>query len=518
LAISYSQEMTQVVTIRGPRLLRAPSRFAPANRQRPFIAQRKAVRFGWVIGLTALHVLLGVLCKQSKWVATAHALSTLIFGLYLALASRGPFRVACWGAYAVGAEVLWRMAQAPLPWEYAKYAVSLVLLISWLRSRPRIVPKPPLIYFLLLLPAVIPTLVEVPLSEARKLVSFNLSGPLSIMACAFFFSRVQLDERRMQRLMAWLVFPVSAIAAAILFGLSTSANVEFGSGSNFAASGGFGPNQVSGSLGLGALYGLLLALNLRLNMRLRLLFLALALWFAAHSALSFSRTGLYLLAAGLLAALPFLSLRRLLRPKNLILACLALVVGLASWGYLVRFTGGRISQRFANTALTGRDRIAGEDLQEWREHPVLGAGVGVSSLARSAGTATRTGAHTEYTRLLAEHGILGLAAAVFLLVVSLRPLATGLSGFTKAAVLAGVVWALLSLLASAMRTALPGFLVGLGYAQAALAHRARTRWAAPSAVGWSRGPAVIGRLSPISHLRSSMFGARCSTRPPTTGH
>ena len=510
--------MTQSAAVTVPGLIRAPGSFAAANRQRRFVARGKTLQFRWVLSFVLLHAALGVLCKYSGWVATAHALGTFVLGLYLASAGRGLFQVACWGAYVVGAEVLWRMAGASLPWEYAKYAVSLVLLISWLRSRPRIIPKAPLIYFLLLLPAVIPALVEVPLSEARKLISFNLSGPLSIMVCALFFSQVQLDERCMQRLMAWLIFPVSAIAAAILFGLSTAANVEFGSGANFAASGGFGPNQVSGVLGFGALYGLLLALNLRLNMKLRLLFLALALWFAAHSALSFSRTGLYLLAAGLLAALPFLSLRWLLGPKNLILACLALVAGLATWGYLVRFTGGMISQRFANTGTTGRDRIAAEDLQQWRESPVLGVGVGVSSFARSAGTATRTGAHTEYTRLLAEHGLVGLAAAVFLLVVSLRPLASGLSGFTKAAVLAGVVWALSSLLASALRTALPGFLIGLGYAQAAVAHRGRTRGHVQSAILWSRGPSVTGRPSPISRLRSSILGARRSTRPPASDH
>jgi hypothetical protein len=491
-------KVTQLASARGLGLIRPANPFTASNWRGRLAVQNQAMQFGWVLSLVVLHAALGVLCKHSRWFATAHALGTFVLGLCLVFAPRGQFRVACWSAYVVGAEVLWRMTGAYLPWEYAKYAVSLVLLISWLRSRPRIIPKPPLIYFLLLLPAAIPTLAEAPLSEVRKLISFNLSGPLSIMACALFFSRVQLDERRMGRLMAWLIFPLSAIAAAILFGLSTSANVEFGSGANFAASGGFGPNQVSGSLGLGALYGLLLALDLRLNTKLRLLFLALSLWFAAHSALSFSRTGLYLLAAGLLAAAPFLSLRGLLSPKNLILACVALVAGLATWAYLVRFTGGMISSRFANTGVTGRDRIAGLDLEIWKQNTLSGVGLGLSAKDRAQSAGDFHASHVEYTRLLAEHGLFGLAAAVFLLVVSLRPLVTGLSGFTKAAVVAGVVWALASMLASAMRTALPGFLIGLGYAQAALAHKGRTRWGTQSAVGWSGEPAVTGPPSTIS--------------------
>ena len=273
---------TQRATPAGLGLLRLNRPSARAHRRRPLLAEPKAFRLGVVIGLVLLHAVLGVLCKQSRWVAVAHALGTLIFGLYLSLTSRELLRVACWGAYVVGAEVLWRMAQAPLPWEYAKYAVSLVLLISLMRNRPARVPWTPVVYFLLLLPAVIPTFVELPLQEVRNPLSFNLSGPLSVAVCALFFSQVEMDSRRIQRLMVSLILPVTSIAAAALLGLTLVENIEFGAGANFAASGGFGPNQVSAILGLGALNGFLLALNLQLKWKLRITFLILALWLAAH--------------------------------------------------------------------------------------------------------------------------------------------------------------------------------------------------------------------------------------------
>ena len=41
-----------------------------------------------------------------------------------------------------------------------------------------------------------------------------------------------------------------------------------------------------------------------------------------------------------------------------LLLCFALLAGLSTWIYLVHFTGGQISERFANTDSTGRDRIA----------------------------------------------------------------------------------------------------------------------------------------------------------------
>src|SRR6266496_2701291 len=150
--------MIQNVAALSPALVQTGQPFRNVERQHRLGAQGKALRLGWVIGLVALHVLLGVLCKGSRWAAAGHALGTLAVGLYLALTARDLIRVACWGAYAVGAEVLWRLAGAPLPWEYAKYSVSLVLLISFLRSGARGVPRTPVAYFLLLLPAAILTL------------------------------------------------------------------------------------------------------------------------------------------------------------------------------------------------------------------------------------------------------------------------------------------------------------------------------------------------------------------------
>jgi hypothetical protein len=434
------------------------------------LAEPKAFRLGVVIGLVLLHAVLGVLCKQSRWVAVAHALGTLIFGLYLSLTSRELLRVACWGAYVVGAEVLWRMAQAPLPWEYAKYAVSLVLLISLMRNRPARVPWTPVVYFLLLLPAVIPTFVELPLQEVRNPLSFNLSGPLSVAVCALFFSQVEMDSRRIQRLMVSLILPVTSIAAAALLGLTLVENIEFGAGANFAASGGFGPNQVSAILGLGALNGFLLALNLQLKWKLRITFLILALWLAAQAALSFSRTGIYLLGIGLLVAIPFFSRRWLLRGGTIIILSLTVAAGLGAWAFLGSFTGGKINERFASTDVTGRDRIAKGDLETWKENILLGVGVGMSPAAR-ARTGDFHASHVEYTRLIAEHGLLGLIAGLLLLSFVVRPFANGSSGFTKAVVLAGAVLALAALAASGMRTAMPGFLLGLTWARVSVLPR-----------------------------------------------
>jgi len=456
-----------------------PSTRAPARPGRPVAntglgrpraaALAKPLHFNWVLGLLILHALLGAVFKNSSFLATAHALGILLFGLYLAIRRRPMFHVACWGMYIAGAEVLWRMTGADLIWEYGKYAISLVFFIRFLRGGLKSIPLTPVIYFMLLMPAVVPTIFSYVsprgMEDARKLLSFNLSGPLSVLACSLFFSRIRLTDSRTRRLVVWMVLPIAGIAGAILFGLTSLEHLEFGRNSNLLASGGFGPNQVSGFLGLGAFFAVLLALDPRLNVSLRLLFLAVALWFATHAALSFSRTGIYLLGAGLAMALPFCSIRRLLRPQTVLLVAAAIGVGLVTWSLLMRYTEGKIGERLSSTSLTRRDLIAMQDIAIWKKNIFLGAGVGSSSIARSEGTAGRVGAHTEYTRLLAEHGLLGAVAALLLLKMAARPLFTMPLGFTKGALLGASGMTLLWMAASAMRNAAPGLLIGLAAAR-----------------------------------------------------
>jgi O-antigen ligase len=326
----------------------------------------------------------------------------------------------------------------------------------------------------------------------------------------------------MQRLMAWLIFPITAIAAAVLLGLSTT-QVVFSRESSFGATGGFGPNQVSAILGLGGLFALLMSSDFRLDVRFRVAFLVLALWFAAHSALSFSRTGLYLLSGGLLTALPFLALKHLLRPKNIAIACIAVLAGIAIWGFMVRYTGGMISQRFAETQMSNRGNIANQDMEIWKQHPLFGIGIGLSSVARSGVDGDRVASHTEYTRLLSEHGLFGLFAGVLLLSMWVRPLKAKLPAFTKAAVMACLTWALLSLAVSAMRTAAPAFLLGLAFARPVLYRRGVTTSgkrvvltsslkasvrgsAAPLTVGFQSVNSLASLMSPPSSMRRQYPG------------
>jgi O-antigen ligase len=262
-----------------------------------------------------------------------------------------------------------------------------------------------------------------------------------------------------ERLGVMLLGPIGGVAFLGFFGLATKQGV-FSHNANFVASGGYGPNQVSALIGLGGLLAVFLYLGENRSWLWRPALAGLALGLLAQAALTFSRTGLYLFGTAFGVAVGFLlqAQRKTLR-LLLLLAVLVAIAG-ASLPLLNSFTGGKLLERFSDTGLTGRDTIAKMELQIWREHFVLGAGAGMSEYLRAMLGDARP-AHTEYTRLLAEHGLLGLAALLVLLLMTAHAFCRARGPWAKAVVSAFAVWAFLFMAASAMRLAAPAFLLGI---------------------------------------------------------
>ena len=130
------------------------------------------------------------------------------------------------------------------------------------------------------------------------------------------------------------------------------------------------------------------------------------------------------------------------------------------------FTEGQLVQRFKNPDLTGRDSIAEAELQLFLQKPVLGNGVGMSMYSRSAMShAEAPAAHTEYTRLLAEHGLFGAAALAILLFMTAQAFLKAPGPWAKAVVAAMAVWSFLFMAVASMRLVAPAFLLGLMHAQ-----------------------------------------------------
>jgi hypothetical protein len=74
-------------------------------------------------------------------------------------------------------------------------------------------------------------------------------------------------------------------------------------------------------------------------------------------------------------------------------------------------------------------------------------------------------AHTEYSRLLAEHGLLGLMALLLLGLMFLQAFRRAPTPYAKGLTLAFMVWALAEMCHAAMRIAAISFLFALPFAQ-----------------------------------------------------
>lgn len=354
------------------------------------------------------------------------------------------------------------MVGARIFWEFGKYAIVVLLGIAALRFvRAHRGAWMAVVYFLLLVPSILLTLQRTGLNgDLREQISFNLSGPLALAVAVIFFRQVSASWADIRMVMWSMVAPVAGIATLALYSIDTASQISFTQESNFVASGGYGPNQVSAMLGLAALLCIFLAVLERAVM-LRVFAITLFLWFMGHSLLTFSRGGVL----NVVVALAFAAATYVRAPRGRTAALsLVTVISLVMLYVVVPrldlFTGGLLTERFTTPETTQRSEIAEAELQIWRDHPIVGIGPGGVGEVRTVGSG-EPAAHTEVTRLLAEHGLAGLAAICLLVVMTVAAYGRARDASYRAWVIALAAWALVEMTHSAMRIAAISFCFGL---------------------------------------------------------
>jgi O-antigen ligase len=389
---------------------------------------------------------------------------TFIVGLFIALTAKNPKKLACVTAYICGAEILWRMTEASIFWEFGKYAIVALMGISLLRMRGVKSAGLPILFFFLLSVSIPLTITGGNLEDARQAISFNLSGPLCLAVCVIFFYQVRLSWEDRENLIWYLVVPIMGIATLCLRGIITAEELNFVNESNFATSGGFGPNQISAILGLGALMLFLLTLQVRKNSK-RWIPLGLGLGLLAISVLTFSRGGLYNVGAALLVT----GVLSLGNPRVRAIFLPVTIVAILVGGYVIfpqlnKFTGNALEERFTDTDTTGRTEILLAEINVWKQHPIFGVGPGMGPIFTHQELGGTYAAHTEYTRILAEHGVFGILSILILFLIGMRAFIKAPSGLPQAWMAALLVWPLVEMTHAAMRVAAIGFIFGLAVA------------------------------------------------------
>ncbi len=414
-----------------------------------------------IIFFILLHILLGHLSHRIPMVSTVHAYSVLALGVFWAIRGNIP-NLAYTAAYIVGGEVFWRMTNARIFWEYGKYSISFIFMIL-LITRGFKKPFFPIIYFCCLLPSVVflPTMLFNADAISQNQISGNLSGPLLLTISTLFFSKARLTPPQIRRLLFYLVFPIISALSIVGYMTYTAEDLYFTAASNAATSGGFGPNQVSSILGLGALAAYLLFFIGKPGIVQKVLLFLIAILMATQSALTFSRSGVYTAVCASIAATFYLVTNR----KNIMkiiftMLVIVLIANFFVWPRLVRFTGGAIEKRFKETSMTNRESLFNQDIQLFMNNPLFGVGPGQSAKRRTQDLAGAAG-HTEFSRLLAEHGMFGLLALILLGSMTFQILTRKKILLGQAISVASLTWAFLFMAVNAMRIAAPSFMFGL---------------------------------------------------------
>lgn len=404
---------------------------------------------------------LALLMKDAPLFATVHAIGTFCCCGWIAATANDHKAVAKAIFYVMGAEVLWRMCKATIPWETGKYAVIGIIFAYALRQPKSGRPFWPVLFVLVLAPAVFMTLFDYPLADARMMISFNFLGPFSLALSAWWFHRRSFTKTELMHLLSAALIPLSGVLTITVLA-TYGGRVVFGDESNFATSGGFGPNQVSSILSLGCVLIFMVLFLSKWKSIQRVTLIGFMILFLAQSLMTFSRSGLYMAAGFIAIAIVLITVTRRQRIKVIIAAVVVFLITLnIVFPYLDRYTGGKLAERFTDTKASGRGDIFAGDIELFEENLFFGVGVGQSIEKRSIMSGIAP--HSEVSRLLAEHGLLGLFSLLLFGYAAAVNFFNKKSNLERAFTAGIFVWVLGYLFVNATRIVAPSVFFGISF-------------------------------------------------------
>ncbi|ARV16785.1 O-antigen ligase family protein [Polaribacter sp. SA4-12] len=418
-----------------------------------------------------VHIVLGFLVTFLP-IAKIYTLLIFVIGAFIIYTTRNRKEEALFLiSYLVGAEVFIRMSGGTLLYETGKYGMILFILLGlFLGPVKQKQTVSFILYILLLLIGIIFT--DTPSGESiRNAISFNLSGPITLGLFALYCYKRTITLTEFKELLFLCLLPIFSMVSYVYFRTPDLEEMVFGTLSNFDTSGGFGPNQVATMIGFGAfILGVFLFIRINLSVYIFLdgFFLT---YFIYRGLLTFSRGGMITAVVAFLFFAFFMFLFQkvtLVKVSKYVFVSLILFLGI--WLYTSNITGGMIANRYAgeNTmgvkkkdVTAGRGKIINMQLESFYESPIFGIGVGNGKYKRiETGEHVTAASHNEVSRLIEEHGSLGIIALLILLIAPLQNMYFS-NNYQRAFLISFYIFWFLTINHSAMRIAFPAFVYGL---------------------------------------------------------
>jgi hypothetical protein len=380
---------------------------------------------------TIAHIGLGFLCTLTPFALIAWfylILFTNFSKSYISLGRKQPALFLILFSYLISFELLDRMSKTSpfIPFELGKYFLVLIGILGIVKLGIR--SNRGLIMAFLVTPAVF-----YDFSDQRvyyDIINYYL-GPLAVGLGIAFADKLKISEMQLTQIfkVIWL-----ACLSSLIFTIIETPDFEditFDLSANFDTTAGHSSNQVSTVLGLGMFLSFCSVYKRWYFAGNRWLDLIIFGSFTFQGLLSFSRGGMMVGAVGILVILfvpeiQKVKLKRINNSKKFILGIISLFLLYGVFEIANNITGGNLLLRYqGETAgtmrgtkevtvdhfVTGRLGILEQDFNLWMQNFFTGVGVGASRFLRDL---SRTGVapHVEFSRLLADHGILGFIYAI----------------------------------------------------------------------------------------------------------
>ncbi|TDE02028.1 O-antigen ligase family protein [Flavobacterium sandaracinum] len=421
--------------------------------------------------LILFHLFIGALGFLLPFTAKIYGYSIFIFGVYYIIKKQNRNNEALIAAaYVVGSEVFLRMTGGNPLYEISKYGVMVFILIGMYYSGFSKGAVPYWIFLLLLVPSVVISVFVLNFdTDIRKAIAFNISGPVCLGLASLYTFRRKIALEEINRILLSMGLPIITCMVYLTFYTPNVQEVITGTESNFQTSGGYGPNQVATILGLGMfIFFSRVILDSKSKFQI-IINLIIALNITYRGMLTFSRGGMitgFLMIVLLVVFLYFKSNFGGRVKLNYIITLVVFAL-MATWTYTSFQTGGLINKRYSNqdaagrvkqSQFTGREDVAQNEINTFLKNPIFGVGVGKGAEVREDETGIKVLSHDEITRMLAEHGSLGIVA---LLILFFTPLVLYLENKFNMFLLCFVAFWFLTINHAAMRTAAPAFVYSL---------------------------------------------------------
>ena len=423
------------------------------------------------LNLILFHVGIGFLVFVFPFFSKIYGYAIFIVGTFYIIKKQNKNHEALIvAAYVVGSEVFLRMTGGNPLYEISKYGVIAFILLGMYFSGFSRSAVPYWIFLLLLVPSVVLTTFVLDFdTNLKNSIAFNISGPacLGIASIYTFGRKISLDQ--MNTILLSMAFPIISCTVYLIFYTPNIRDVVTGTQSNFETSGGFGPNQVATVLGLGMFIFFSRIIFESKTKYLLIINLIVALNISYRGIVTFSRGGMITGLLMIILLLFFLYTKTNFngRVKLNYLIVMVSIAMMATWAYSSFQTGGLIDKRYANqdaagrvkvSRLSGREKVAKDEIDLFLKNPIFGVGVGKGVEVRKAETGDGTLSHDEITRMLAEHGTLGVFG---LLILFFTPLFLYIENKFNMYLLCFVAFWFLTINHAAMRTAAPAFVYSL---------------------------------------------------------